>query len=93
MNPNLRERTFSRGEDGASSSAKGSEEKLPKQTPDHNRKKDDRMVVEPSDRDFDQEDKDEKEAAQKRRRNEMKEAGKPQSMFDCPQTHGPFADG
>ena len=29
----------------------------------------------------------------KRRRNELKETGKAQSMFDCPQTHGPFADG
>ena len=93
LNPNLRSRTFSRGED-ASSSAKGSKEKLPKQTPDHKiRKKDDRMPVEPSDRDLDKEGKEEQAAALKRRRNEMKEAGKAQSMFDCRQTRGPFADG
>ena len=42
LNPILRARTFPRGED-ASSSAKGSKDKLLKQTPDHKvRKKDDR---------------------------------------------------
>ena len=91
LNPNLGSRTFSRGED-APSSAKGS--KAAQTTPDHkSRKKDDRMTVEPSDRDLDKEDGEEQAAAMKRRRNELKETGKAQSMFDCPQTHGPFADG
>ena len=107
--PNLRTRTFSesvsreaRGDDAPPQ--KGSKEKKPKQTPDNKaRKKDDKMTVEPADRDLnaeakatewkdmDQNARERRIAELKQRRSDMRAAGLTPSMFDYPPTHGPCA--
>ena len=107
--PKPRTRTYSdsvsrEARGGDASSRKGSKVKKPKQTPDNKaRRKDDKMNLEPSDRnlnaeaklkewkDMNQSERDERITELKLRRASMRAAGIEPSMFDYPPTYGPCA--